>query len=1088
MPKDIKKVIKIDTSEAEKSLDGLTGKIKDLKKELNDTGKFTVEYSEKVKKHKEAVKESEEEEKKQAQTVKELRNEINALRDSLVPMTKGSEEWNKTTTDLVEKQKKLTDVMQASKEQMTAAAGSYNALQNEMTALRREWKETTDEATRADLARRIAEINTQLKELDSTIGNNQRRVGSYEDALRGVLSEYTSQRAELKALRVELEGLEPGTEAYNTAFMRAAEITHNLAEQQEMLKYSSTDLGDQLSNIRGIASNVAAGFSAVNAAFGLFGGESEDVQKAMLKVQRAIALVQGLQGIDGFIKRTKGLSNALKTWTSNSKKVTVQQTTQATATKAAATATVAETTATEAATVAQKGLNAAMAANPVGIIIAALAVLLPILDKAFGIFEKTGKAIGKLVNKEKAAAKETKKIAEDYIADKEAQLGSDWKYTEEGQKYYQQYFDSLLKMYKKDSKDYKEAQRDKWEYERELLEHQQKAAEDAKKKEEERRKDAAAAAKTAAEKLKQIETDYQSKVASQVSTNWKQTYQEFRENAQALFKYFEEEANKQKDKGLVKWIKTASENYNKTLNNELNDTKVLIAEINALLNGASVEEIGNAIKNTEIRTMEQIMDMSYDDLMDKLSKIGEEGGFTLAEGMKIKFDIELQRLEKVAIATLNDIIANSSDEASKKINDEVIKLFEKTIEPKLNDEIQKLQAELSSKTIQLDFEIETGMALWPFSEGDYLYVDQMASEFEKAQEIYDKNVEMLNKQKAYYQEVVDFVKKNNILPSDEYKNAEAQIENIDTALLQAKSNYYLQQVQIRKKYFDKELSEEKSQTEALLRATENRYNQELSINDLFQGVWPEREQALADEIYQIRQNSLQRQMEMYEKQLYEQNLTADERIETEKMVASIMSQIEEGEIQHTMETNQRRIEAFQMWYSMAQDTVGGIADLIGGLSDYYEADVEAKVKAGEMSEEQADSEFENIKKMRIAEATINTLAGSIGAFLQATATYPPPAGQIIGAISAAAVAAAGAAQIAKIKQSTRNGSSSSNSAIATPQMQPYEPQYVTNTTGASDVENLRNALYEQPIRAFVVESDISGAQERSRRRNEESSF
>jgi hypothetical protein len=45
-------------------------------------------------------------------------------------------------------------------------------------------------------------------------------------------------------------------------------------------------------------STVASGFSAVEGAMGLVGAESEDVQKAMLRVQSAMALAQGLEGLE----------------------------------------------------------------------------------------------------------------------------------------------------------------------------------------------------------------------------------------------------------------------------------------------------------------------------------------------------------------------------------------------------------------------------------------------------------------------------------------------------------------------------------------------------------------------------------------------------------------------------------------------------------------------------------------------------------------------------------------------------------------------------------------------------------------------
>ena len=71
--------------------------------------------------------------------------------------------------------------------------------------------------------------------------------------------------------------------------------------------------------------------------------------------------------------------------------------------------------------------------------------------------------------------------------------------------------------------------------------------------------------------------------------------------------------------------------------------------------------------------------------------------------------------------------------------------------------------------------------------------------------------------------------------------------------------------------------------------------------------------------------------------------------------------------------------------------------------------------------------FEFSKGLEIADATVSTIKGAVGAFAQASASYPPPYGQIIGGITAGAVTASGLANIAKIK-ATKYGSGSSASA------------------------------------------------------------
>src|SRR3990167_1687811 len=51
-----------------------------------------------------------------------------------------------------------------------------------------------------------------------------------------------------------------------------------------------------------VGSTVASGFAAGQAAVALFGGESEDLMKVLVKVQAATALASGMQGLTGMTK------------------------------------------------------------------------------------------------------------------------------------------------------------------------------------------------------------------------------------------------------------------------------------------------------------------------------------------------------------------------------------------------------------------------------------------------------------------------------------------------------------------------------------------------------------------------------------------------------------------------------------------------------------------------------------------------------------------------------------------------------------------------------------------------------------------
>ncbi|KAA6343655.1 hypothetical protein EZS27_008660, partial [termite gut metagenome] len=94
--------------------------------------------------------------------------------------------------------------------------------------------------------------------------------------------------------------------------------------------------------------------------------------------------------------------------------------------------------------------------------------------------------------KEKIGAASQEKELNNTIKHNEAKLGSDYKYSKEGQKLYKEYFESRLKQYKKDSEEYKAIEIEKIAFDRELLEKEKeitnKANEEYKKRLEERRK------------------------------------------------------------------------------------------------------------------------------------------------------------------------------------------------------------------------------------------------------------------------------------------------------------------------------------------------------------------------------------------------------------------------------------------------------------------------------------------------------------------------------------------------------------------------------------------------------------------------
>lgn len=78
------------------------------------------------------------------------------------------------------------------------------------------------------------------------------------------------------------------------AAQRVAQLKDEMGDFQQRVAALNPDKFDAIGKVVG---GVASGFSAAQGAMALFGAESEDVQKALLKVQGAMAFAQGIQGV-----------------------------------------------------------------------------------------------------------------------------------------------------------------------------------------------------------------------------------------------------------------------------------------------------------------------------------------------------------------------------------------------------------------------------------------------------------------------------------------------------------------------------------------------------------------------------------------------------------------------------------------------------------------------------------------------------------------------------------------------------------------------------------------------------------------------
>ena len=127
------------------------------------------------------------------------------------------------------------------------------------------------------------------KEIAFKIVADANQAASEAKTLKQQLREATKEAQNLIAAGQE------NTEAYRKARNEVAQLQDKLRDFNDELK--ALDPGAKFQAIAGIATGIAGGFQAAQGAMALFGKESEDVQKALLKVQSAMALAQGIDQV-----------------------------------------------------------------------------------------------------------------------------------------------------------------------------------------------------------------------------------------------------------------------------------------------------------------------------------------------------------------------------------------------------------------------------------------------------------------------------------------------------------------------------------------------------------------------------------------------------------------------------------------------------------------------------------------------------------------------------------------------------------------------------------------------------------------------
>jgi len=132
---------------------------------------------------------------------------------------------------------------------------------------------------------------------------------------KGADSSVGSLKKQLREAQAEVVAL---SDKFGATSVQAAAAAEKAAELKDRIGDAKalTDAFNPDQKFRALTTSlagVAGGFAAIQGAMGLFGAESDNVQKTLLKVQSAMALSQGLEAVGDSIDAFKNLGTVIRT-------------------------------------------------------------------------------------------------------------------------------------------------------------------------------------------------------------------------------------------------------------------------------------------------------------------------------------------------------------------------------------------------------------------------------------------------------------------------------------------------------------------------------------------------------------------------------------------------------------------------------------------------------------------------------------------------------------------------------------------------------------------------------------------------------
>lgn len=306
-----------------------------------------------------------------------------------------------TKAELKEKNKEVKDAIDlenANKTVMENSQDTYAEKQRLLTALGKVIKNMntdTDEEKQKqqELIGQYASLNQELKDFDSTLGNNQRNVGDYRGALKDMGLEIKNLEGEMASML--MNGVDKTDERFVALAEKAGELKDAIGDAREEVTRFASDT-KTLDDVINVAQSATAVFELYKGTMSAFGIETAGAEEAIQKLMGAMSIIQSLQTLSETLQSGSASAKAFQLILKATGVELI--TNQVNAIKATA-AQQGLSTAQKAGAIASKTLGLAMKAIPLMLVISLVTTLITHWEDIVAWFKKTFPILGQLSQK-----------------------------------------------------------------------------------------------------------------------------------------------------------------------------------------------------------------------------------------------------------------------------------------------------------------------------------------------------------------------------------------------------------------------------------------------------------------------------------------------------------------------------------------------------------------------------------------------------------------------------------------------------------------------------------------------------------------